>query len=44
MPPAALAFNVATVQGHGWMTTTLSEVKNRADPLPVIKARFIVAQ
>ena len=33
MPPAAMAFNVATVQGHGWMTTTLSEVKDRADPL-----------
>jgi formylmethanofuran dehydrogenase subunit B len=28
-----MASNVATVQGHGWMTTTLSQVKNRADLL-----------
>jgi formylmethanofuran dehydrogenase subunit B len=33
MHGAAMAANVATVQGHGWMTTTLSEVKNRADLL-----------
>lgn len=33
MHGAAMASNVATVQGHGWMTTTLSEVKNRADVL-----------
>jgi len=32
MPPAAMTFNVAT-EGHGWMATILSEVKNRADPL-----------
>jgi len=33
MHGAAMAANVATLQGHGWMTTTLSEVKNRADVL-----------
>ncbi|MCA1853199.1 MAG: formylmethanofuran dehydrogenase subunit B [Beggiatoa sp.] len=33
MHGAAMAANIATVQGHGWMTTTLSEVKNRADLL-----------
>ena len=33
MHGAAMAANVATVQGHGWITTTLSEVKNRADLL-----------
>ncbi len=29
----AMAANVATVQGHGWVTTTLSEARNRADLL-----------
>jgi formylmethanofuran dehydrogenase subunit B len=33
MHGAVMTPNVATVQGHGWMTTTLSEVKNRADLL-----------
>lgn len=33
MHGAAMAANVATVQSHGWMTTTLSEIKNRADLL-----------
>lgn len=33
MHGTAMISNVATVQGHGWMTTTLSEVRNRADVL-----------
>jgi formylmethanofuran dehydrogenase subunit B len=30
---AAMSCNAKTVQGHGWMTTTLAEIRNRADVL-----------
>lgn len=34
----ALVFNLAAVQDNGWMTTTLTEVRNRADTLVVCGA------